>query len=83
MNPKTLELPTGVRAAVLKLLNAVEVAESVRSVNMAAQRAEGFVLGLETAGAFRPDVLEALYIGFESASQLRLAHLRESLTSTN
>lgn len=80
MKLRKLELPPAVRAAVLKLLDTIEVAESARSVNMAAHRAEGFVLGLETAGAFRPDICEALYIGFDSASQIRIEYLRQAST---
>lgn len=78
MSIRTMELPAGVRAAVLRLLAAIEVSESVQGVNMASQHAGGFVLGLETAGAFRPDVIESLYIGFETIADHRVRQLRES-----
>ncbi|WP_052028548.1 hypothetical protein [Pseudomonas syringae] len=77
MSLRTLVLPTGVRAEVLKLLAGIEVAESAQAVNMAGHRAEGFVLGLETACALKADVIEALYIGFESVTQLRHYDLRQ------
>ena len=78
MKLRTLVLPAGVRAEVLKLLAGIEVGESAQGVNMAGQRAEGFVLGLETAGAFKADVIEALYIGFETAAELQRKSLRQA-----
>ncbi|WP_150805706.1 hypothetical protein [Pseudomonas fluorescens] len=38
----------------------------------AGARAEGFVLGLETAGALRAGDAESLYLAFESAFEQRL-----------
>lgn len=75
---RSIVLPTAVRAEVLKLLAALEAAESTQAVNMSGQRAEGFVLGLEAASAFKPDMIEALYIGFERVVQSRLTMLRHS-----
>lgn len=49
---RTLILPTYVRNEVFKLLAAVEISESNQAVRLAGERAEGFVLGLETAGGF-------------------------------
>ena len=66
-NLRAIELPTGVRDAVQKLLAGIEAAETIQGVNMAGHRAEGFVLGLETASAFRASVIEALYIGLYAA----------------
>ena len=77
MNIRTMELPAGVRAAVLRLVAGIEVSESVQGVNMASQHAGGFVLGLETAGAFRQDIIEALYIGFETIADERTRLLSE------
>lgn len=76
---RALELHSRIRAAVMSLQDSIEVAETVQGIRMASQRAEGFVLGLETASALRPDVVEDLYIGFESAAQCRLEHLRPRL----
>ena len=77
MNLRTMVFPTRVRAEVLKLLASIEVADSAQGVNMASQRAEGFVLGLETASAFKADVIEALYVGFDKAIEERIASLRK------
>lgn len=73
----TMVLPNGVRAAVVKLQAAIEVAETKQAMNMAVQRAEGFVLGLETAGAFRADVIEKMYVGFEETCLARQLALRD------
>jgi hypothetical protein len=72
-----MELPSGIHAVVLKLVASIEVAESAQGVYMASQRAEGFVLGLETASAFKTEVIEALYIGFDTLMHNRLGGLRE------
>jgi len=82
LNLRALELPSGVHAAVLKLLVAIEAAESLQGVNIARLRAEGFVLGLETAQAFKLEVIEVLYIGFDEASCARLAALRTEYRET-
>lgn len=72
---RTLVLPTQVRHVVLQLLANIEVAESIQALRLAAERAEGFVLGLETAGAFPRDQLEMLYIGFDQVMQRQLGHI--------
>lgn len=41
-----------------------------------AERAQEFVVGLETAG-FHDQVTEDLYIGFEYAAEVRAANLEE------
>lgn len=74
-----LELPSRIREAVMSLQNSIEVAETVQGISMASQRAEGFVWGLETASALKPDVVENLYICFESTAQRRLQYLRPRL----
>lgn len=71
------ELPTMVRAAALKLLASVQIADNVQALRLAEQRAEGFVLGLETASAYRAETIETLYIGFEQAVADRLDALRD------
>ncbi|PHN22808.1 hypothetical protein [Pseudomonas sp. ICMP 561] len=71
-------LPPGVRAVVDRLQAQIEVAESVQGVNMAAQRAEGFVLGLETSGGYKTDQVETQYIGFEAVAQSRRDALRHA-----
>ncbi len=74
---REMVLPTNVRAAVLQLYAAIDVAETRQAVNMAAQRAQGFVFGLETAAAFKPDVIEMLYIGFEIKTNSQLAKIHQ------
>lgn len=71
---RTMDMPELVRTQVFRLLASIEVAETKQAVCIAAQRAEGFVLGLETAG-FHHRLTEALYIGFESAAADRIATL--------
>lgn len=75
---RALVLPSGVRVVVLKLLAALEVVDTAQGVNMAAAHAEGFVLGLEAAGAFRAADIEALYVGFDQAKDNRLQALRDA-----
>ncbi|MFK3970213.1 hypothetical protein ACI2KS_05730 [Pseudomonas sp. NPDC087358] len=73
---RSLTMPVGIRNQVFRLLAAIEVAESVQAVRMAVNRAEGFVLGLETAEALKRDMIEAMYVGFETASEARMETLR-------
>jgi len=77
MNLRTLEIASGIRAEVLKILLSIEAAESIQAINMTSHRAEGFVLGLETASALKKEIIEMLYIGFEAATQDRRAHLQK------
>nr|WP_178119764.1 hypothetical protein [Pseudomonas sp. RGB] len=53
MSLSKLVLPADVRTVIDRLLAPIEAADSAKGVNMAAQRAEGFVLGLETVKAFQ------------------------------
>lgn len=69
-------MPEPVRLQVKKLLAHLESSESIQAVRIAAQRAEGFVLGLETAG-FHGDLTEALYIGFENAAEAQAARIND------
>lgn len=72
---RTLVLPKEMRTCVLRLITRVEVEESIQGVHIAGSLAEGFVLGLETAGALKADLIEELYSGFELLSQSRLAEV--------
>jgi hypothetical protein len=74
----TLVLPARVRAVVLNLLTAIEVGQSAEAVNLAGQRAEGFVLGLETGSAFSQADIEALYRGFDVLVRACLNRLRHA-----
>ena len=75
---RALVMPITVRNEVFKLLATIEVAETVQAVRISSSRAEGFVLGLETAQAFNNELIESLYIGFESAGENRLAGICET-----
>lgn len=75
---RALKMPVRVHTEVLRLLATIKVAESIQAVRASSNRAEGFVLGLETVQAFNNDLTESLYIGFESAAQNRLAEIRDT-----
>lgn len=55
-----------------RVLAQIERADTMIIAVKAGARAEGFVLGLETAGALRAADAENLYLVFESALQQRL-----------
>lgn len=70
-----LSLPAGVQAQAAKLLASVARAGTAADCKLTAQRAEGFVLGLETARALNTASIEALYILFENAETARALEL--------
>lgn len=70
-----LGLATAIRAQASKLLRAISSAENLPDMLLAATRAEGFVLGLETVRALTPADVEGLYLVFDRASQVRQAEL--------
>jgi len=65
-----------------RLLAQIARADSMIVAVKAGARAEGFVLGLETAGALRVGDAENLYVIFESALEDRLVGLA-SMVSIN
>lgn len=67
-----LNLPHAVQAQALKLLNRIQQAHSQDDVRRAADRAEGFVLGVETVKALNPASIEGLYLVFDNAATARL-----------
>lgn len=67
-----LNLPHAVQAQALKLLNRIQQAHSPDDVRRAADRAEGFVLGVETVKALNPASIEGLYLVFDNAATARL-----------
>lgn len=71
----TLNLPTSVQAQATKLLHAIQGARSMIDLQRAADRAEGFGLGIETLRALNPNSIEALYIAFEHAATARQMEL--------
>ena len=70
-----LNLPASIHAQATKLISAIAQANTVGDTLRAADRAEGFGLGIETLRALNPSDLEGLYLAFDSASQIRQAEL--------
>ncbi|MBD8671584.1 hypothetical protein [Pseudomonas lurida] len=72
-----LNLPASVHTQALKLLDAISHARTLDETLRAADRAEGFGLGIETVRALNASAVEGLYLAFDSASQLRQSELAE------
>lgn len=66
-----LNLPQAVQAQVLKLLSQIGRAQTADDLFRASDRAEGFVLGLETAKALNAGSIEVLYKAFDDAATAR------------
>ncbi|MDR6918928.1 hypothetical protein J2X66_005833 [Pseudomonas sp. 3296] len=60
-----------VRTQALKLLERIQQARTADELISAADRAEGFVLGLETVKALNAASLEGLYVAFDNAATAR------------
>jgi hypothetical protein len=72
-----MNLPNAVQAQVLKLLSQIARAQTADDLFRASDRAEGFVLGLETAKALNAGSIEGLYKAFDDAATARrLEHER-------
>ncbi|MBP5125812.1 hypothetical protein [Pseudomonas protegens] len=76
MSIEQINLPKGVGPQAGKLLDAITQAGSAMDLNRAGGKAEGFVLGLESAKAIKSQVAEALYVAFDDAASQRLAQLQ-------
>ncbi|WP_223504905.1 hypothetical protein [Pseudomonas sp. BF-R-24] len=72
-----LNLPSAIHARALKLLSAIAQARTAADCTRAADRAEGFALGLETVRALNTASLEGLYLVFEQAATVRLVVLEQ------
>lgn len=66
-----LNLPEVVQARALKLLERIQQAHDAADLWRAADRAEGFVLGMETVKALNPASIEGLYLVFDNAATAR------------
>lgn len=66
-----LHLPPAVKAQTLKLLAQIAQARTADDLFRAGDRAEGFVLGVETVKALNPADIEALYVLFDNAATAR------------
>lgn len=70
-----LNLPSLVQARARKLLSAITEASTVADTLHAADRAEGFTLGIETVKALDAGVIKGLYLIFDRALQARQREL--------
>jgi hypothetical protein len=75
MIPDDMVLPALVRQEIDSLLGAIKRATTHDDAERAGIRAEGFVLGIERLRALRPADIEALYLVFEQAVELRCGEL--------
>lgn len=70
-----VELSPNIERAAEKLLAQIARADSMIIAIKAGARAEGFVLGMETAGALSTEETENLYVIFEASLERRLKSL--------
>lgn len=75
MSIEQISLPKGVGPQADKLWGAITQAATAADLNRAAGKAEGFVLGLESAKAIKSQVAEALYVAFDDAASQRMHEL--------
>jgi hypothetical protein len=66
-----LNLPHAIHAQALKLLSNIALARTAADCTRAADRAEGFGLGIETVKALNPASTEGLYLVFDHAATAR------------
>lgn len=64
-----LKLPNAVEVQTLKLLHQIELAHTADDLFRTSDRAEGFVLGLETVKVLNAASIEGLYKIFEAAAR--------------
>eukprot|EP01133_Synstelium_polycarpum_P005143 gene5142-5962_t len=62
MSIDQISLPKGVGPQAIKLLDAITGADTKEDLNRAGGKAEGFVLGLESAKAIKSQIAESLYV---------------------
>ena len=75
MSIAQISLPKGVGAPAEKLFEAITQAGTAEALNRAGGKAEGFVLGLESAKAIKSQVAEALYVAYDDAASQRSSQL--------
>ena len=71
MSIAQISLPKGVGPHAEKLFDAITQASTADELNRAGGKAEGFVLGLESAKAIKSQVAESLYVAYD----LSLIHI--------
>jgi hypothetical protein len=75
MSIDQISLPKGVGPQAAKLWDAITQASTADDLNRAGGKAEGFVLGLESAKAIKSQVAESLYVAFDDAASQRSTEL--------
>ena len=75
MSIAQISLPKGVGPHAEKLLDAITQASTADELNRAGGKAEGFVLGLESAKAIKSQIAESLYVAYDDAASQRATEL--------
>ncbi|SDO53946.1 hypothetical protein SAMN04489798_3211 [Pseudomonas arsenicoxydans] len=75
MSIAQISLPKGVGPHAEKLFDAITQASTADDLNRAGGKAEGFVLGLESAKAIKSQVAESLYVAYDDAASQRAGEL--------
>jgi hypothetical protein len=75
MSIAQISLPKGVGPHAEKLFDAITQASTADDLNRAGGKAEGFVLGLESAKAIKSQVAESLYVAYDDAASQRATEL--------
>jgi hypothetical protein len=75
MSIAQISLPKGVGPHAEKLFDAITQASTVEDLNRAGGKAEGFVLGLESAKAIKSQIAESLYVAYDDAASQRATEL--------
>jgi hypothetical protein len=75
MTTAQISLPKGVGPHAEKLFDAITQASTAEELNRAGGKAEGFVLGLETAKAIKSQIAESLYVVYDDAASQRASEL--------
>lgn len=70
-----MHLPTAAHARALRLLQGIRHAKTLTDTLHAADRAEGFVMGIESLKALNAARIQEMYRVFDVASQLRQVQL--------
>ena len=70
-------LPADTLRVAERLLGAIEAADSMLQAVKCGARAEGFVLGLETARSMEAARIEALYVLLNEATEKRLKEIAD------
>jgi hypothetical protein len=65
-------MPAAIRAQASKLLRAINSAAHLEGTLRAADRAEGFALGIEIVSALNPGDAEGLYLRLQHTARLKL-----------